>query len=141
MRSISLAISGMALAGVALAACSTAPPVPTRTAKGEQEFQRLLAGKVAQSPISCLPSYNANDMIVIDENTIAFRTGGGSRVYVAHTNGCTNLRPGSPYALLTKQFGGTGLCHGDIAQVIDPLNHITVGSCVFGDFTPYVKAG
>jgi hypothetical protein len=80
-------------------------------------------------------------MVIIDENTIAFRTGGGNRVYVAHTNGCTNLRPGGPYALLTRQYGGPGLCSGDIAQVIDPLNRMTVGSCVFSNFTPYVKAG
>jgi hypothetical protein len=136
MRSISLLI-----AGTVLASCTTAPPAPTRTAKGEQEYQRLLVGKVAQAPVNCLPSYNANDMVVIDENTVAFRVG-TRRVYVAHMQGgCPNLSPGGPYALLTKQYGGSGLCHGDIAQVIDPVNHITVGSCAFGEFTPYITPG
>lgn len=125
------------IAGAVVASCSTAPPVPTRTAQGQQEIQRLLAGKVAGTPVSCLPSYNANDMRVIDENTIAFRVGGGSRVFVGRTSGCSNLRPGGPYALLTRQYGGTGLCRGDIAQVFDPLSHMTVGSCVIQDFTPY----
>lgn len=136
MRSISLLI-----AGTILASCTTAPPEPTRTAKGEQEYQRLLTGKVAQAPVNCLPSYNANDMIIIDDNTVAFRVG-TTRVYVAHMQGgCTNLSPGGPYALLTKQYGGSGLCHGDIAQVFDPLNHMTVGSCAFGEFTPYITPG
>jgi hypothetical protein len=137
MRSISLLI-----AGTLLASCTTAPPpMPTRTAKSEQQFQQLLAGKVAQAPINCLPSYNANDMIVIDEDTVAFRVG-ADRVYLAHMQGgCTNLRPNGPYALLTRQFGGSGLCRGDIAQVIDPLNHMTVGSCAFSEFAPYVRAG
>jgi hypothetical protein len=42
-------------------------------------------------------------------------------------------------ALVTKQFGNAELCRGDIARVVDTLNGFTVGSCVFGDFTPYVR--
>jgi hypothetical protein len=138
MRSISLLVG----AGI-LASCTTAPPpLPTRTVKAQDQYQRLLAGKVAQPPISCLPSYNSNDMQIIDEGTIAFRSAGGSRVWIAHMQGpCTNLSAGGPYALVTRQFGSSGLCHGDIAQVQDTLNHMTVGSCVFGDFTPYVTPG
>ena len=136
MRSMCLLI-----AGALVASCTTAPPAPTRTAQGQEEYQRLTGGKVAGASVSCLPSYNANDMRIIDEDTIAFRTGGGDRVFVAHMSGCNGLRPGGPYALLTRQFGGSGLCRGDIAQVIDPLSKMTVGSCVFGDFTPYTTPG
>jgi hypothetical protein len=32
-----------------------------------------------------------------------------------------------------------GLCRGDIGQVTDTLNHTTVGSCVMGDFIPYMR--
>jgi hypothetical protein len=135
MRSVSLL-----LLGAILASCSTAPPQPMRSVKSEQRYQQLLAGKVARPPVSCLPSYNANDMVIVDDQTVAFKVGTG-RVYVAHMQGgCTNLSAG-PYALLTRQYGGSGLCHGDIAQVIDTINHITVGSCVFGDFVPYLRAG
>jgi hypothetical protein len=76
-------------------------------------------------------------MVVIDEQTIAFRQG-SSRVYVNHMQGgCTNL--GGSNALVTKTFGTAQLCRGDIAQVVDLQNHFTVGSCVFGDFVPYTK--
>jgi hypothetical protein len=127
------------LIGAALASCTTAPPQPMRTAQGQQQFEMLLAGKVAGTPVSCVPSYRANDMIRIDEQTIAFRDG-SSRVYVAHMRGaCSNLTSGN-YALVTKSFG-SGLCSGDIARVVDTSNHITVGSCAFGDFVPYTKAG
>jgi hypothetical protein len=54
--------------------------------------------------------------------------------------GCTGLGSGN-YALVTHQFGTADLCRGDIAQVVDTLNRIPVGSCVFGDFTPYVRPG
>ena len=134
MRSISLL-----LASAILASCASAPPAPMRSAQSDRQYQQLLSGKVAGAPISCLPNHRANDMVVIDENTVAFKSG-TSRVYVANMRGgCTNL--GGPYALVTRGFGGSGLCRGDIAQVVDVQNGITVGSCVFGDFTPYVRPG
>ena len=134
MRGISLL-----LISVGLVACTTtaAQQQPLRSPAKQQEFDRLLAGKVAGPPQHCLPTYNQNDMVVIDEQTIAFRQG-SSRVYVNHMEGgCSNL--GGPYALVTKQFGSAQLCRGDIGQVVDLTNHFTVGSCVFGDFVPYTR--
>ena len=134
MRGISLL-----LVGIAIASCTTAAQQPVRTAKSQQQFERLLAGKVAGPPQSCLPSYNSNNMVVIDPSTVAFKVG-TRRVYVNHMQGgCTNL--GGGYALITHGFGGQGLCRGDIAQVVDIRNHFAIGSCAFGDFIPYTKAG
>jgi hypothetical protein len=111
-----------------------------RSAEKQREYQRLLVGKVAQAPISCLPHYRSGDMRVIDDNTIAFRDG-TARTYIAHMQGgCSNLGFGH-YALVTRQYGSADLCRGDIAQVVDTLSRITVGSCVFGDFVPYVRPG
>ena len=77
-------------------------------------------------------------MRVIDDDTIAFRDG-SRRTYVAHMNGgCSNLGNTS-YALVTHQFGSADLCSGDIARVVDTMNGMTVGSCAFGEFTPYVR--
>jgi hypothetical protein len=76
-------------------------------------------------------------MRTIDENTILFRN--GSTTYVAHMRGgCNGLGSGS-YALVTRQFGTADLCSGDIAQVVDTVNGTSVGSCVWGEFTPYVR--
>lgn len=128
---------GIALLLIAttLASCAAAPQ-PTRSAKAETRFQKLLAGKVAGPAVSCLPTYRANDMIVIDDQTVAFREG-SRRVWVTNlSHSCSNLGSGH-YALVTKRYGGSGLCRGDIGQVADLTSGITVGSCVFGDFTPY----
>jgi len=131
MRGISLA-----LIGVAVASCSTAAEQPIRSAQAQDQFQRLVAGKIAGPTVNCLPSSRTSDMTVIDEDTVVFRQS-SSRLYVAHMQGgCSNLGQ-APYALLTKQFGSASLCHGDIAQVVDTHTGMTVGSCVFGDFTPY----
>lgn len=134
MRVISVIV-----AGTILASCSNVPPpAPVRTVEKQREFQLALQGKVAQRPISCLPSHRSGDMRTIDENTILFRDG-ANRVYVNNMQGgCTALASGH-YALVTRSFGGSGLCRGDIAQVVDTLNGIPIGSCVFGDFTPYVR--
>ena len=125
------------MAGAVLASCTTAPPAPTRTADKQRDYEMALAGKVPQRPISCLPHYRANDMRTIDENTILFRN--GSTTYFAHMRGgCNGLGSGS-YALVTRQFGTADLCSGDIAQVVDTVNGTSVGSCVWGEFTPYVR--
>ncbi|MBV8907554.1 MAG: hypothetical protein JOZ20_01005 [Sphingomonas sp.] len=129
------------MAGAVLASCSTGPgPAPTRTAEKQREYQALLMGKVPLAPISCLPHYRSGDMRRIDEETILFRDG-SRRVYVAHMQGgCSGLDRSST-ALVTRQFGSADLCRGDIAQVVDTLNRFPVGSCVFGDFVPYVTPG
>jgi hypothetical protein len=134
-------LSLLLFAAAAAASCNTVPPSPSpaQIAASQSHLQELTAGKVAQAPISCLPHHRANDMVVVDENTVAFKD--GARVYIAHMNGpCSNLG-GPGYALLTRTTGTADLCRGDIAQVVDTSAHITVGSCVFGDFTPYTRPG
>lgn len=134
MRGISLL-----LLGAMLGSCTAAAEQPAmRSPSGQRAYASLLTGKVAGPPISCLPSYNANDMSVIDGRTIAFRRGTGT-VYIVHLSEGCGLLGGGPYALLSKPVGGSGICRGDIQQVIDTLNHITVGSCVVADIIPYTR--
>jgi hypothetical protein len=119
-----------------LGACATGAQ-PSRSAQDENHLQKLLAGRVAGQPIACIPDHSANDMVVIDDRTILYRDG---RTYYRNDfNGgaCENLRIGN--ALVTKRFGGTGLCRGDIAQVVDFSSGFTVGTCQMGDFVPYTK--
>src|SRR5437764_10090286 len=104
LEEVDMRVISLFLAGAALASCTTAPQPVARDAGKQAELAQLLAGKVAQRPMTCLPHYQANDMRVIDENTIAFRDG-PSRTIVTHMNGgCNNL--GYPsYALVTRQVG------------------------------------
>src|SRR5918996_4439710 len=98
------------LLGLALAGCATQPPAPTRTAESQAELNKLIAGKTAGTPITCLPHYRADNMVRIDDSTVAFKQ--GSRVYVNHLIGaCSSLKSGF-YALVTRS-NGIGLCRGD----------------------------
>jgi hypothetical protein len=47
----------------------------------------------------------------------------------------------SHYAIVTRQFGGGGLCSGEIAEVVDPTTGISISSCSFGEFVPYRRMG
>lgn len=120
----------------ALAACTTAPPPMERTAAKQQEYEQLIAGKVAGPPMHCLQSYEMNDMVTIDESTIAYRST-GSRVFVNHMQGTCGGASGN-FVMVTRTVGSQ-TCRGDIAEMVDPFSHMTTGSCVFGDFIPYTK--
>jgi hypothetical protein len=127
-----VAIPAMAL----IVACAAQPMGSARDARGEALLAQALAGKVAGRPISCLPRYRNNEMEVIDRETILFRDGRTS--YVQHTNGyCYPNGARGGYALVTHQYGGFGLCRGDIGQVFDTTSLTYRGSCSFNEFIPY----
>ena len=130
MRSIPLL-----LAALVASACSNVPPVG-RTAEAQAHLDKLLAGRVAGQPASCLPPSRSNNMVTIDENTIVFDSGGTVYRNDLRGGGCNRL--GGSYALVTRSFGSR-LCSGDIAEVADLSTGSTVGSCVLGDFVPYSK--
>ncbi len=126
----------------ALAGCAAPSPQASAMAqaKAQAKLNQLLAGKVPGHPQSCLASYRANDMIVVDDYTLAFRDG-TNRVWINKPAGGCNLLSAGPYAPVTRNNGGMGLCRGDIAQVVDTLSHAQVGSCVLNDFVPYMTPG
>ena len=126
----------------AIAGCTAGSTRMSVSAQAEAQtrLNTLLAGKVPGRPQSCLASYRANDMIVIDDYTIAFRDG-TNRVWINKPPGGCNLLSAGPYALVTRNTGGLGLCRGDIGRVVDTLSHSEVGSCVFSDFVPYMTPG
>jgi hypothetical protein len=137
MRSV---ISLLILGSVVGCTYAPAPQAPMVDARAQQKLSRLLAGKVAGPPQSCLPSYRQKDMTVIDDYTIAFRDG-VDRVWITKPRGGCNLLASGSYALVTRSGGGLGLCRGDIGNVVDTMNHVTVGSCVLSDFIPYTTPG
>ena len=103
MRSISLLLIGAALAG-----CSTtAQPPADADRRKPGAVAALLAGKVAGPPVSCLPSYRANDMTVIDEDTVTFRREQQPRLRRSHGRRL-NMLGRAGYALVTRSFGIIG---------------------------------
>jgi hypothetical protein len=119
-----------------LGSCTAAPepPAAPNPAVGA-EFARLLAGRVAGPPVTCIPRYPSQETDVISENTLAIKQ--GAVVYVSQFRGDCN-RAGEPgYALVFRSTTMSGPCENDIAQVVDTGGRFPVGSCVLGPFVPY----
>ena len=132
MRSILIALSA-----AGLAACSTATEPPVRSAEAQARYLKLIEGRVAGAPLSCLASWNADDMRVIDDQTIVFGER-SNRVYVANLQSpCDNV--GQPGFALVTRTPTSQLCSGDIATVVQTSSGMTAGSCVIGTFTPYSR--
>jgi len=129
----------MLASAAALAGCTTAPPPQARSAASEQRLQHLLAGKVPGQARSCLASGRSSDMIIIDQDTVLFRDGARRFWRSELRRPCPQLASGH-YTLVIRSFGGQGLCAGDIVELADLTTGTTAGSCVWGDFVPYVKA-
>ena len=136
MRSVIPLLIVGALTGCTYAPAQQAPMVDQRA---QARLNQLLAGKVPGRPQSCLAHFRADDMVVIDDCTIAFRDG-TNRVWINKPPGGCNLLSAGPYALVTHTSIGS-TCRGDIASVMDTINHASVGSCVFSDFVPYSTPG
>ena len=125
------------IAAAALGSCATDSPeeIAARAARDQAKIASLTAGKIAGPPMECLSQWRSRDMVVINENLIAFRDG-RKRVYINNMRGpCQGLGPGRN-AIVT-QTTGSSLCRGDIAQVLDTASRTHIGACSFGEFVPY----
>ena len=136
LRTTLIAAAAAMLAG----SCTTSTVQQARTPKAEQRLAEAIAGRVAGEPVSCMPNYrSATQMQIIDDNTLIFHD--GNTVYVQNPpGGCRGLGIGG-YTLVTRQFGASQICEGDINNLVDLRTGMIGGSCVFGPFIPYRKAG
>jgi len=128
-------ISGLSVA--ILAACSTTAPQPERSAEAEAQLTKALAGRVAGTPVKCIPTYRADDMDIIDDWTILFKD--GSTVYVQNPRGGCPGIANHRNVLVSRPMPSYQLCSGDIQHLFDPVSKIGGGACVFSDFVPYAK--
>lgn len=130
--------AALLIIAAASSACAASAVGEPRTAMAETALTRALAGKVAGPPVKCLPPLRANDMTIIDDNTILFRQGRNLVYRNDPPGGCSPLSRGR-FALVTRTIG-SGLCRGDIAQVVDLTTGMSAGACSLGEFVPYRTA-
>lgn len=130
-------VLGLLLIASTLSACATAPQPMARSERAQARLQEELAGLAAGQPQSCIPSWRADQMTVIDDNTILFRETAG-RVWRNDPEGSCHLL-GMGYTLVLRSTGSS-LCRGEIGEVTDLRSGVTVGSCVLGDFVPYTRS-
>ena len=136
MHSRSMLIPGLS-AAIVLAACSTTASQPERTAEAEAQLTKALAGRVAGTPVKCIPTYRADDMDIIDDWTILFKD--GRTIYLQNPRGGCPGIGNHRNVLVSRPMPSSQLCGGDIQHLFDPTSGIGGGACVFSDFVPYTK--
>ena len=130
-----LAIGSAAL----LASCSTSAGQETRSPEAQREIAKALAGRTPGKPVDCIGNFRTSNMQVIDDWTILFRE--GRIIYVqSPQGGCIGIGSGTN-TLVTRLYGTSQLCRGDINRVVDLHTGIGGGACVFTPFVPYTKPG
>lgn len=130
MRKIALALA----TGAAILAGTAVDAKPRLT--GEQELAKLLEGRVAGAPVSCISLFQSRDQRVIDRTAIVY--GSGNVIYV---NRPTNARSLDRDDVLVSTPRGGQVCDLDIVRLHD---HVGGGFMYNGfvgleKFVPYRK--
>ncbi|MBO9579460.1 MAG: hypothetical protein J7498_01035 [Sphingobium sp.] len=129
-------IARIALAAAALATAAGALAASNETnAKGEAKIAKLIAGRTAGTPVSCIPAvFNGQNMQVIDSTAIVYDA--GSTIYVARPDDPKSLD--SDNILIIDRFGSQ-ICKQDVIRTVDRYSGFMTGAVFLGDFTPYKK--
>lgn len=142
-----LAFASAALAGLALASApalaqddeDSDPPAEEKSKKereGEERLARLLEGRVAGEPQSCIRTMPTERMQTIDKTAYVF--GRGGTIYVQRTRRPEQIDDRE--TLVLRRFGGGAqLCRQDIATTVDPVTRFFTGAVMFEDFVPYTR--
>ena len=136
MQARSMLIPGFS-AAIILAACSTTASQQARSTQAEADLAKALSGRVAGTPVRCIPTYRADDMQIIDDWTILFND--GSTIYLQNPRGGCPGIGSHRNVLVSRPMPSNQLCSGDIQHLFDPVSRIGGGACVLGDFVPYTK--
>lgn len=104
--------------------------------KGQIKLEKMLKGRVAGDPQSCIPIRPTTDVTIIDGTAIVYKS--GRTLYVN-----TTTEPGridDDDALVRRTSMGHRLCKTDIITTIDRQNGFYTGNVALVDFIPYRKA-
>lgn len=102
--------------------------------EGEEELAKLLEGREAGEPVSCI-RHRLNDRVrIIDDTALVY--GRGKTIYVNYTNNPRTIDDWD--TLVTRRFGSS-FCKTDIVTKIDPSSGIFAGTIFLSEFIPYKR--
>jgi hypothetical protein len=123
------------IAACLIATLATAPLASARRTP-EQELDRLLAGRTAGKPQSCIPLYRSNESTTIERIGIVYDVG-GTRYLTRFQGGCPQL---SSDRILITRTPQAQICRGDSADVVTRAPTTFMGTCTYGEFVPYQRS-
>ena len=126
---------------VAAAAMLVAPAVQAddhadaAKTEGQIKLEKMLEGRVAGEPQSCLYMRPNVDLIVIDETALVYKS--GSTLWVNIPRNAEDIDDSDT---LVSRRSTANLCRTDIVTTQDSFNGFFTGSLQLGDFVPYRRA-
>jgi hypothetical protein len=123
------------LAGAALALSgATAASAQTLAEKGEARLAKMLEGRSAGEPVSCISAMRGNKLQVIEYVGLVYES--GDTVYVARPSDPRSL--GRNDVVIIDRFGSQ-LCKQDVVRTVDRHNGFISGVVFLSDFVPYKR--
>lgn len=126
MRAFAIALAATAL--VAGGAAVSAKPKLTP----EQRLEKLLEGRTAGKPTSCISQSDTRDLEILDGVALVYRS--GTTLYVNKPRNPEDLDSDD---ILVIRPTGSQLCRLDMVHTVDRTGHFTTGFINLGDFVPY----
>ncbi|MCZ8325038.1 MAG: hypothetical protein O9283_07225 [Sphingomonadaceae bacterium] len=123
---IALAATALVAGGAALQAKPKLTP--------EQRLEKLLEGREAGKPVSCISLADSRDLEILDGVALVYRS--GSTLYVNRPRNPEDLD--SDDVLVTRP-SGSQLCRLDMVHTVDRTSYFITGFINLGDFVPYRK--
>ena len=127
-------VLAFAAASLALGMSAGAAASDERAAKGEAQLAKLIDGRTAGRPMSCIPAQVSRHLHVIDHTAVVYDA--GNTVYVAKPSDPGSLD--SNDILVINRFGSE-LCKQDVVRTIDRSSGFMTGVVFLGDFVPYTR--
>ena len=129
MRKIAIALT----ASVALLGTASIEAKPRLTP--QQQLDKLVEGRVAGEPVSCIPNFETRNMQVLDKTAIVY--GWGNTIWV---NVPKNAKDLDDDEILVTRTSGSQLCDLDIVHTLDRGSQMPSGFISLGKFVPYKRA-
>ena len=128
--------SALFLAAIA-AVVSTVPASARERLTGEQQLAKLIDGRVAGKPSSCISTFSQGNLRVLDGTALVYDA--GRTIWVNRPDNARQLDDDD--ILVTHNTMGGQLCRMDIVRTVDRGGYFPTGFVSLGDFVPYRKAG
>lgn len=124
------------LAALALVAVAATTPASAARESGEEQLAKLIEGRTAGQPTSCVNMRLNDNLTIIDKTALVYKQ--GNRVWVNRTASPESLDDDD--ILVIRKFGTSNLCRTDTITTLDRSSRMFNGVVFLEDFVPYERA-
>ena len=103
--------------------------------RGEEKLAKLLDGRVAGEPQSCIRTLGSRNLSQIDGTALTYRD--GDTVWVNYTRNPDSIDDRD--IMVIDRFSGSSLCRTDQVKLVDRVNGFLSGILLLDEFVPYNK--